>query len=128
MDKREQNAIDIGFEGFWEKPLRDLDLFEKAYAQRRRTELQLKARMEYNNQMVLGSVISKVINGSGSIPELETLYPTLFDKKEGTISAEHDTDLQRRVAGFKAFAQVFNLQHNKKRGGVNDNRRTESSD
>lgn len=71
--------------------------------------------MDYNNCLLLGDVIGKLLSGKGSISPIEKLYPRLFADRaemEKQITAEEDLEFQRQMASFKAFTQVYNIQHN----------------
>ena len=75
--------------------------------------MQTQVRLNYDTTMITGRVISVILSGKGKVPEIEELYPSLFDKEREAPTADNDVELKRKVAGFKAFAQLYNLQHNK---------------
>jgi hypothetical protein len=65
----------------------------------------------------MGRIMGVLLSGKGSVPEISDLYPELFNKVREAPTAENDVELKRKVAGFKAFAQLYNLQHKDKHGG-----------
>ena len=84
----------------------------------RRRELQEKATLDYTLADLIGKSVSRIYNSSNTMPEIETIYPTLFDSKEMQAKRQ-EKQAELSAIRFKLFAESFNkkfeTQGNKER-------------
>lgn len=83
----------------------------------RKRELQEKATLDYTLADLIGKSVSRIYNSSNTMPEIETIYPTLFDSKEMQAKRQ-EKQAELSAIRFKLFAESFNkkfAQTNKER-------------
>ena len=70
-------------------------------------DAQERASFDYILADLIGRSVARVFNNSNKIPDISTIYPTLFDSEEiEQQKAEKQDELSS--ARFRAFAESFN--------------------
>lgn len=92
---------------FWEMTLAEL---QRALASRKRVminEARQKANFDYILADLIGRSVGRIYSSSTKIPEIETVYPTLFDSQE--IEEERAAKKAELSAlRFRQFADSYN--------------------
>lgn len=70
-------------------------------------QLQEKASFDYILADLIGRSVSRIYNSSNNIPDIATVYPTLFDSKEVEQKKQEKRD-ELSALRFKLFADSFN--------------------
>ena len=85
---------------------------ESKKRQRKQAE-QEKAAFDYILADLIGRSVARVYSSSNHLPQIEEVYPSLFDSED--IKAEKEAkQMELSAIRFKAFAQSFN---NRFKGG-----------
>lgn len=83
---------------------------EESYKRRRKIELQEKASFDYTLAQLIAINVSKVLNSdSVTVPELQAVYPALFDTKEMEEDKQKKLD-EISMIRFKQFALAHNAR------------------
>lgn len=101
------NALDYGISehDFWNMTLAELDRLFRSKRRIEKQKLQEKAFFDYQLANMIG--ICVMHDEKTKIPEIEEVYPTLFDAKK--IQEERKLRKQQEAAmRFKQFASSFN--------------------
>ncbi len=100
---------------FWTMTFAEL---ERALASRKRVikaEAQERATFDYILADLVGRSVGRIYSSSTKIPDIATVYPSLFDSKEiEEKKAEKQAELS--TLRFKQFADSYNRKF---RGGAN---------
>ena len=83
---------------------------ERAIDSKRRMEkLRAKERASYDYILadMIGRSISRIYSSSASIPEIEEVYPSLFNKEE-ILEKKQEQKAELSALRFKQFANSFN--------------------
>jgi hypothetical protein len=81
--------------------------------------LKEKAIFDYNLADLIGRSISRIYSSSAKMPEIATIYPSLFDSEE--IKQQKQVRLNElSVARFKQFADTFNKHKQEVAKGNNE--------
>lgn len=95
---------------------------ERLLASRRRIEklkAQERASYDYILADLVGRSIARIYNSSNNMPEISTVYPTLFDTKQ----IEEQKSIKKAELSalrFKQFADSFNRRFQKGDSKVNE--------
>lgn len=79
----------------------------------RKRELQEKATLDYTLADLIGKSVSRIYNANNTMPEIEEVYPTLFDSKELQIKRQ-EKQAELSAIRFKLFADSFNKSFKQK--------------
>ena len=83
---------------------------EESSKRRRKIELQEKASFDYTLAQLIAINVSKVLNSdSVTVPELQAVYPALFDAKEMEEDKQKKLD-EISMIRFKQFALAHNAR------------------
>jgi hypothetical protein len=97
---------------FWNMTLAEL---ERVFASKRRVlkqQAQEKASYDYILADLIGRSIGRLYSSSATIPDISTVYPTLFDSQEiEEKRAEKNAELS--ALRFRQFANSFNKRFKK---------------
>lgn len=92
---------------FWNMTFAELNRAMSSKSRMRKLELQEKATMDYVLADLVGRSIGRLHSSSNKMPEIATVYPTLFDSEEiQKQKAEQLTQIS--ALRFKQFADSFN--------------------
>lgn len=81
-----------------------------------KAEEQKKATYDYILADLIGKSVSRVYNSANTMPEIQEVYPKLFNSKEiEEKKAEYKAELS--AARFRQFAQLHNKKYTE--GGAN---------
>lgn len=75
----------------------------------RHRELQEKATLDYTLADLIGRSVARVFNSANNMPEIEEIYPTLFDSKQ-VQAKKQEKKAELSAIRFKLFAESFNKQ------------------
>lgn len=109
------NALDYGITeaDFWNMTIGELT---RAFESKRRIE-QERATYDYILADLIGRSIARLYSSSNTMPDISTVYPTVFDSEE--VKAQQQAKLDELSAlRFKQFAQTFNSRFNKEVANV----------
>ena len=70
-------------------------------------ELQVKAVFDYTLANLIGKSVARIYNSANTMPEINTVYPTLFDSKEIEEKRQEKLD-ELSAARFRQFVQCHN--------------------
>jgi hypothetical protein len=104
-----ENALDMGIteRDFWEMTIAEVN---RAIASRKRVlkvEAQEKASYDYILADSIGRSIARIYSSSNTLPDIGTVYPTLFDSKElEEKRAAKKAELS--ALRFRQFADSYN--------------------
>ena len=74
--------------------------------------LKEKANFDYLLADLIGKSVSRIYNSANTMPDISTVYPTLFDSQEiEEIKQEKKDELS--IARFRQFAQSHNANFKK---------------
>ena len=80
-----------------------------SYQRTRKSELQEKSSMDYTLADLIGRSVARIYNSSNTIPDIEDVYPTVFDKEELERKRTERRN-QLLAIKFKQFAENLNLK------------------
>lgn len=114
------NCLDFGITeaNFWEMTLAEIN---RALASKKRqleNEQRIQASFDYILADMIGRSVSRVYSSSNRMPDISTMYPTLFDSEE----IQHQKQVKKDELSALRFKQ-FVAHHNSKNNGgaiVND--------
>lgn len=106
---------------FWQMDPGEITRYLKAYAERRKLDLQTQATMLYTLSNLIGMSVGRLFSKSQTFPTLEQSFPSLFD-----YDPERER-MERSVANFRAFADRFNAKRSVKDGNTGNNQRPADS-
>lgn len=111
MYKWLDNALDCGIteHEFWDMTLAELFRLMESKQRIQKREAQEKATYDYILADLIGRSIARVYNSSNKMPDIEKVYPTIFDEKE----LEEQRQIKRDKMDALRF-QLFATSHNKK--------------
>lgn len=75
-----------------------------------------RATWDYILANLIGVSVSSVFNKSSKMPDIEKVYPNLFDAEEIQVQKQQKQD-ELSAARFRQFAEAFNKKFEK--GGCN---------
>lgn len=70
-------------------------------------ELQEKASLNYTLADLIGKSVARIYNSANTMPEIEEIYPALFDSKE-MKQRKQEKQAELSAIRFKLFAESFN--------------------
>lgn len=111
-----ENALDWGIseEEFWTMTLAELERLLESKKRNLVSQQKEKATYDYVLADLIGRSVSRIYNSTNTMPEISTVYPTLFDSKE--IEEQKQAKLDEVSAlRFKQFADSFNAKFEKKK-------------
>lgn len=99
------NALDWGMTElvFWDMTLAELTRFFESKQRVQKFREQEKAYFDYTLANLIGMSIARALNKQNQMPEIEDVYPNIFDKK---AKVERQDELS--AARFRQFAAAFN--------------------
>ena len=108
-------ALDWGISEheFWDMTLAEL---QRLLNSKRRTliaQQKEKATFDYVLADLIGRSVSRVYSSSSKMPEINKVYPTLFNSDEIEEAIQNKKD-ELSAARFKAFAENFNKRFKQK--------------
>lgn len=112
----------ISEEEFWTLTLAEL---ERLLASKKRvliSQQKEKATYDYVLADLIGRSVSRIYNSSNTMPEISTVYPTLFDSGEIEEKKQVKKD-EISAIRFKQFANSFNKRFKKKEVKEEDERK-----
>lgn len=80
-------------------------------------EAQEKATYDYILGDLIGRSIARVYNSSNKYPEIQDVYPAIFDREE-IEQKKRERDMELSALRFKQFAESFNKRFAEKEGKV----------
>lgn len=103
------NALDYGiteFE-FWDMTISEL--IRAINSKKRVLKIQAQERASYDYILadLIGRSVSRIYNSSNTIPEINTVYPSLFDSEE-LQQKKQEKKMEMSAIRFKQFAQSHN--------------------
>ena len=119
-------ALDWGISEseFWDMTLAELN---RLLASKKRcliSQQREKATFDYVLADLIGRSIGRLYNSSNKMPEINAVYPSLFDSEEIKDKQQEKKD-ELSVARFKAFANSFNRRFKQKKDNEEVNRKDE---
>lgn len=85
----------------------------------KRLEAQEKATFDYIHADLIGRSVSRIYSSSAHLPQLNEVYPSLFDSDEVKAKQE-EKKMELSALRFKAFAQAYNDKHKKEVGAKDE--------
>lgn len=109
-----QPCINLGLDEdkFWDMTIAEIDRWIKGATWRLRT----RAQFDYVLSELIGISAARMIDSKVTMPEIENVYPNLFDKK--VAPNKNDLMTQKSVNNFMARAMAINKA---KRQAAKDN-------
>ena len=109
-----ENALDYGVSeaDFWNMTLAELERLLDSKRRTQKRQAQEKATFDYILADLIGRSISRLYSASNEIPDIATVYPTLFDTKQ----IEEQKSIKKAelsAARFRQFANSFNAKRGK---------------
>lgn len=92
---------------FWEMTLAELERKIASIKRVRKQEAQEKATFDYILADMIGRSVARVYHSSNTLPEINNVYPTLFDSVEIQEQKQKKKD-ELSALRFKQFAESFN--------------------
>lgn len=92
---------------FWNMTLAELERALQSKKRVKRTEAQERAGFDYILAELIGKSISRIYSSSNTMPEIETVYSSLFDEEE-VKAQKANKKAELSVIRFKQFANSFN--------------------
>lgn len=105
-------ALDYGIAeaDFWSMTIAELERAIESKIRIKKTEAQERASYDYILADLIGKSISRLYSSSAKMPDIATVYPTLFDSEE----VEEQKKIKRAELSalrFKQFAQSYNNKY-----------------
>lgn len=97
---------------FWEMTLGEAERAIESKAKMQKIEMQQRASFDYLLADLIGRSIARIYSSANTMPEISSVYPTLFDNKEIQESAQKKKD-EVSALRFKQFAQFHNDKYKK---------------
>lgn len=103
------NALDAGIKEaeFWEMTLAEIERAIKSKLRVMRAEMREKATYDYILADLIGRSVARVQNSANKMPDIDTVYPSLFDSEEIEEQKRKRRD-ELTALRFRQFAQAFN--------------------
>ena len=108
-------ALDWGIseEEFWDMTLAELQRLLNSKKRTLIAQQKEKATFDYILADLIGRSVSRIYSSSSKMPEINKVYPTLFDSDEVEEAIQKKKD-ELSAARFKAFAENFNKRFKQK--------------
>lgn len=107
--------MDYGIDetAYWNMTLAEAIRAIESKKRQQKAAAQEKAALDYIHADLVGRSIARIYSSSNHMPQLNEVYPSLFDSEE--IKAQQEQKkMELSAIRFKAFAQSFN---NRFKGG-----------
>lgn len=103
------NALDYGISefDFWNMTIGEIRRYVESQARVEKKRAQEKATFDYILADAIGRSISRIYSSSSKMPDLATLYPTLFDSKE-IQEKKAQKKMELSALRFRLFATSHN--------------------
>lgn len=110
-------ALDSGISewDFWDMTLAELERLIESKARVKKREEQERASFDYILADLIGRSISRIYSSSAKMPEMNEVYPSLFDSQE-IQEKKQDKQDELSALRFKQFAQAYNKKMSKEVG------------
>lgn len=114
MYKWLENALDCGIaeKDFWEMTLAELFRLMESKRRIQKMQSQEKASFDYILADLIGRSIARVYNSANQMPEINEVYPTLFNSKEIEEQKQVKRD-ELSALRFQLFAKSYNKKFKK---------------
>lgn len=103
----------ISYETFWSLNPRIMDIYQKAYIQKKKEEFEQIETMAWLNGRYVMSAVGACFSKNAKYPEL----PQRNNNSEKTEGISDDLRAEIAAKKFEAFAEVFNKKFENKQGG-----------
>lgn len=114
-------ALDYGLteDFYWTSTLAEVIRAIESKKRQQKADAQEKAAFDYLLADLIGRSVSRIYSSSAHFPQLNEVYPSLFDTEEIKVQqAEKQAELT--AVRFRAFAQAYNKKY-KEVGAKNGN-------
>lgn len=110
-------ALDSGISewDFWDMTLAELERLIESKARVKKREEQERASFDYILADLIGRSISRIYSSSAKMPEMNEVYPSLFNSQE-IQEKKQDKQDELSALRFKQFAQAYNKKMSKEVG------------
>lgn len=98
---------------FWDMTIAELTRAINSKKRLQKEELRVKATFDYTLADLIGRSISRIHNSSNTMPEISSVYPSLFDTKEIEEKKQEKKD-NLSVMRFRQFAICHNIKFKNK--------------
>lgn len=97
---------------FWEMTLAELTRAINNKKRLLKEEMQLKATLDYTLADLIGRSIGRIQSSTITMPDISSVYPSLFDSKEVEEKKQERKDKLSELR-FRQFAQCHNIKFKK---------------
>ena len=97
---------------FWDMTFAELERLIKSKQRQEKIRLKEKASFDYILADLIGKSISRLYSSDNNIPNIEEVYPSLFDAQELQEQKQQKQDQLSEIR-LKQFAQSFNKRFKK---------------
>ena len=106
------NALDYGIteEQFWNMTIAELIRAIESKKRIHKVEAKEKAAADYILADMIGRSVSRIYSSTGSMPDISSFYPNLFDSEEVAEQKQEQKD-ELSVLRFKHFANSYNRKY-----------------
>ena len=103
------SALDYGLSefDFWNMTLAEINRAVDSKKRIQKQQAQERANFDYILADLIGRSISRVYNSANKMPDISTVYPSLFDSKE-IEQHKAQKNIELSALRFKQFAQSYN--------------------
>lgn len=112
--------MDIGIREieFWEMTIAELDRAIMSWERNQKRIAQERAVYDYISASLIGRSIASYFSNGVTMPEIEEIYPTLFnDERQKKKEQQEELKAQLSALRFRQFANSYNKRMNN--GGAN---------
>ena len=104
-----ENALDYGINEyeFWNMTIAELNRLVESKKRIKKQQAQEKASYDYILADLIGRSVSRIYNSANNMPDISTVYPTLFNDKE-IEQQKAEKRMELSALRFRQFAQSFN--------------------
>lgn len=116
------NVLDIGIKEneFWEMTVGEVNRAVESYNRVRQRKLQDRASLDYALAALIGKHVSIVLGDKSGVPDIKTVYPTLFNDDNELKEREEKLAKQKLELSALRFKQYAQFHNNKFKGGAKD--------
>lgn len=109
------DSLDLGLSEhqFWEMTIAELGRWFKSRKRVIKQQAQEKATWDYILANLIGASVYSIFNKSSKMPDIEKVYPNLFDAQEIEAQKQQKQD-ELSAARFRQFAEAFNRKFERK--------------
>jgi hypothetical protein len=104
---------------FWDMTIDELIRAIESKQRIHKREMQEKATFDYMLADLIGRSIGRMYSSSATMPDIDKVYPYLFDDKQVEEAKQQKQD-EASALNFKLFAESFNQKFKKKESDAID--------